>query len=102
MDGCRYQQQHDEGLQFSPLTAVDDATSSVVNSPFCEQEGAGSCLLAMQSPVQHRGIPLALYAGYLPVFQWLSEVMLEVSVVRARALGVASHTGFSVPSIPVL
>ena len=45
---------------FALLLAVDDATGTVVDALFCEQEDAHSYFLLIQGLVQHLGVPVAL------------------------------------------
>ena len=58
---------------FTLLLAVDDATGSVVNALFCEQEDSRNYFLLMQNLLQRRGIPLALYTDRHAVFTHRSE-----------------------------
>ena len=51
----------DHSPPFTLLLAVDDATGSVVNALFCQQEDSHNYFLLMQNLLQRRGIPLALY-----------------------------------------
>ena len=61
------------GPQFALLFAVDDATGSVINALFCEQEDSLSYFRLLQGLIQCRGIPLALYTDRHPVFKHSSE-----------------------------
>ena len=54
---------------FTLLIAVDDATGTVVDALFCEQEDAHSYFLLIQSLVQHLGLPVALYTDRHGVFR---------------------------------
>ena len=54
---------------FTLLIAVDDATGTVVDALFCEQEDAHSYFLLIQGLVQHVGIPVALYTDRHGVFR---------------------------------
>ena len=54
---------------FTLLLAVDDATGSVVNALFCQQEDSHNYFLLMQNLLQRRGIPLALYTDRHAVFK---------------------------------
>ena len=58
---------------FTLLLAVDDATGSVVNALFCEQEDSRNYFLLMQNLLRRRGIPLALYTDRHAVFTHRSE-----------------------------
>ena len=52
---------------------MDDATGSVVNALFCEQEDSRNYFLLMQNLLRRRGIPLALYTDRHAVFTHRSE-----------------------------
>ena len=73
LDGSHHRWLGDDEPQFALLFAVDDATGSVVNALFCEQEDTRSYFLLMQGLLQRRGIPLALYTDRHPVFKLRSE-----------------------------
>ena len=51
------------------LLAVDDATGSVVDALFCQQEDSHNYFLLMQNLLRRRGIPLALYTDRHAVFK---------------------------------
>ena len=60
LDGSHHRWLGEGGLQFALLFAVDDATGTVVNALFCEQEDDSlSYFRLMQGLIQRRGIPLA-------------------------------------------
>ena len=61
MDGSHHPWLGDQASPFALLIAVDDATGTVVNALFCEQEDAHSYFLLIQGLVQHLGVPVALY-----------------------------------------
>ena len=73
LDGSYHRWLGDDGPQFSLLIAVDDATGSVVNALFCEQEDTNSYFRLMQGLLRRGGIPLALYTDRHPVFKHRSE-----------------------------
>ena len=73
MDSSHHWCLGDDEPQFALLFAVDDATGSVVNALFCEQEDTHSYFLLMQGLLQRRGIPLALYTDRHPVLKLRSE-----------------------------
>ena len=54
---------------FALLIAVYDATGTVVDALFCEQEDAHSYFLLIQGLVQHLGVPVALYTDRHAVFR---------------------------------
>ena len=54
---------------FTLLIAVDDATGTVVDSLFCEQEDAHNYFLLMQSLIERCGRPVALYTDRHGVFR---------------------------------
>ena len=54
---------------FTLLIAVDDATGTVIDALFCEQEDAHSYFLLIQGLVQQVGIPVALYTDRHGVFR---------------------------------
>ena len=60
------------GEQAPPLTlliAVDDATGTVADALFCEQEDAHSYFVLIQGLLQRCGIPVALYTDRHGVFR---------------------------------
>ena len=61
MDGSHHPWLGDQAPPFALLIAVDDATGTVVDAFFCEQEDAHSYFLLIQGLVQHLGVPVALY-----------------------------------------
>ena len=61
MDGSHHPWLGDQAPPFALLIAVDDATGTVVDAFFCEQEDAHSYFLVIQGLVQHLGVPVALY-----------------------------------------
>ncbi len=73
LDGSHHRWLGEGGPQFALLFAVDDATGTVVNALFCEQEDSLSYLRLLQGLIQRRGIPLALYTDRHPVFKHRSE-----------------------------
>ena len=73
LDGSHHRWMGEGGPQFAPLFAVDDATGTVVNALFCEQEDSLSYFQLMQGLIRRRGIPLALYTDRHPVFKHRSE-----------------------------
>ena len=73
LDGSHHRWLGEGGPQFALLFAVDDATGTVVNALFCEQEDSLSYFRLMQGLIQRRGILLALYTDRHPVFKHRSE-----------------------------
>ena len=61
LDGSHHRWLGEGGPQFALLFAVDDATGSVINALFCEQEDSLSYFRLLQGLIQRRGVPLALY-----------------------------------------
>ena len=61
LDGSHHPWLGDQAPPFALLIAVDDATGTVVDAFFCEQEDAHSYFLLIQGLVQHLGVPVALY-----------------------------------------
>ena len=61
LDGSYHRWLGDHRPPFTLLLAVDDATGSVVDALFCQQEDSHNYFLLMQNLLQRRGIPLALY-----------------------------------------
>ena len=61
MDGSHHPWLGDQVPSFTLLIAVDDATGTVVDSLFCEQEDSRSYFLLMQGLIERCGIPVALY-----------------------------------------
>ena len=73
MDGSHHHWLGEGGTQFALLFAVDDATGTVANALFCEQEDSLSYFRLLQGLMQRRGVPLALYTDRHPVFKHRSE-----------------------------
>ena len=73
LDGSYHRWLGDHSSPFTLLLAVDDATGSVVNALFCEQEDSRNYFLLMQNLLRRRGIPLALYTDRHAVFKHKSE-----------------------------
>ena len=73
LDGSHHRWLGKGGPQFALLFGVDDATGTVVNALFCEQEDSLSYFRLMQGLIQRRGIPLALYTDRHSVFRHRSE-----------------------------
>ena len=69
LDGSHHRWLGEDGPQFALLFAVDDASGSVVNALFCEQEDSLSYFLLLQGLIQRRGAPLALYTDRHGVFK---------------------------------
>ena len=69
MDGSHHPWLGDQAPPFTLLIAVDDATGTVVDALFCEQEDAHSYFLLIQGLVQHLGLPVALYTDRHGVFR---------------------------------
>ena len=73
LDGSHHRWLGDERPPFALLLAVDDATGSVVNARFCNEEDTHSYFRLMQGLLHHPGIPPALYTYRHPVFKHWSE-----------------------------
>ena len=69
MDGSHHPWLGDQAPPLALLIAVDDATGTVVDAFFCEQEDAHSYFLLIQGLVQHLGVPVALYTDRHGVFK---------------------------------
>ena len=69
MDGSHHPWLGDQAPPFALLIAVDDATGTVVDALFCEQEDAHSYFVLIQGLVQHLGAPVALYTDRHGVFR---------------------------------
>ena len=69
MDGSHHPWLGDQAPPFTLLIAVDDATSTVVDALFCEQEDSRNYFLLIQGLVQHLGVPVALYTDRHAVFK---------------------------------
>ena len=73
LDGSYHRWLGDHSPPFTLLLAVDDATGSVVDARFCEQEDSRNYFLLMQNLLRRHGIPLALYTDRHAVFKHKSE-----------------------------
>ena len=60
LDGSHHPWLGDQAPPFALLIAVDDATGTVVDALFCEQEDAHSYFVLIQGLVQHLGAPVAI------------------------------------------
>ena len=69
MDGSHHPWLGDQVPPFTLLIAVDDATGTVVDALFCQQEDAHSYFLLTQSLVERLGLPVALYTDRHGVFR---------------------------------
>ena len=69
MDGSHHPWLGDQAAPFALLIAVDDATGTVVDAFFCEQEDTHSYFVLIQGLVQHLGVPVALYTDRHAVFR---------------------------------
>ena len=69
MDGSHHPWLGNQAPPFTLLIAVDDATGTVVDALFCEQEDALSYFLLIHGLVKHVGIPVALYTDRHGVFR---------------------------------
>ena len=69
VDGSHHRWLGDDGPPFALLLAVDDATGTVVNGLFCEQENTRDYFLLMRGLIQRHGIPIALYTDRHSVFK---------------------------------
>ena len=69
MDGGHHPWLGNQVPPFTLLIAVDDATGTVVDALFCEQEDARNYFLLMQSLIERCGRPVALYTDRHGVFR---------------------------------
>ena len=69
VDGSHHRWLGDDGPPFALLLAVDDATGTVVNGLFCEQENTRDYFLLMRGLIQRHGITIALYTDRHSVFK---------------------------------
>ena len=69
MDSSHHPWLWDQAPPFALLIAVDDATGTVVDALFCEQEDVHSYFVLIQGLVQRCGIPVALYTDRHAVFR---------------------------------
>ena len=69
VDGSHHPWLGDQAPPFTPLIAVDDATGTVVDALFCEQEDSRNYFLLIHGVVQRCGIPVARYTDRHAVFR---------------------------------
>ena len=69
MDGSHHPWLGDQAPSFALLIAVDDATGTVVDALFCQQEDAHSYFLLMEALIERCGVPVALYTDRRAVFR---------------------------------
>lgn len=69
IDGSHHRWLGEEGLQFTLLIAVDDATGCVAGALFCLQETTSAYFQMLEGLIRRWGIPLALYADRHSVFK---------------------------------
>ena len=87
LDGSHHPWLGDQAPPFALLIAVDDATGTVVDAFFCEQEDAHSYFLLIQGLVQHLGVPVALYTDRHAVFKHtLGSGLPEMPTQFSRAM----------------
>ena len=68
VDGGHHPWLGDQAPPFTLLIAVDDATGTVVDALFCEQEDSRNYFLLIHGLVQRCGIPVAPYTDWHAVF----------------------------------
>ena len=69
VDGSHHPWLGDQAPPFTLLIAVDDATGTVVDALFCEQEDSRNYFLLIHGLVQRCGIPVAFYTDRHAVFR---------------------------------
>ena len=69
MDGSHHPWLGNQAPPLTLLTAVDDATGTVVDALFCQQEDAHSYCLLIQALIERLGLPVALYTDRHGVFR---------------------------------
>ena len=69
VDGSHHPWLGDQVQPFTLLIAVDDATGTVVDALFCQQEDAHSYFLLIQSLIERLGLPVARYTDRHGVFR---------------------------------
>ena len=69
VDGSYHQWLGNQAPPFTLLIAVDDATGTVVDALFCEQEDSHNYFLLMQALIERCGRPVALYTDRHGVFR---------------------------------
>ena len=69
MDGSHHPWLGNQVPPFRLLIAVDDATGTMVDARFCEQEDAHNYFLLTQGLIERCGIPVALYTDRHGVFR---------------------------------
>ena len=72
----------ENGSQFALLFAVDNATGTVINALFCQQEDSLSYFRLLQGLVQRQSIPVGLYTNRLPIFKHRSEYQPTGTIAR--------------------
>ena len=107
MDGSHHPWLGNQAPPFTLLIAVDDATGTVVDALFCEQEDAHSYFVLIQGLVQRCGIPVALYTDRHGVFRHtpgsglpgmptqFSRAMEELGIQMIFALSPQAKAGWS-------
>ena len=69
IDGSHHRWLGEDGLQFTLLLAVDDATGCVASALFCQEETTRDYFQMLEGLIRRWGIPLALYADRHTVFK---------------------------------
>ena len=69
VDGSHHPWLGDQVPPFTLLIAVDDATGTVVDALFCQQEDAHSYFLLIQSLIERLGLPVVRYTDRHGVFR---------------------------------
>ena len=74
IDGSRHRWLGEQGPRFVLLLAVDDATGTVPDALFSQEEDTRGYFLLMEGLIRQCGIPLAVYSDRHAVFKHTGEV----------------------------
>ena len=88
IDGSHHRWLGEDGLQFTLLIAVDDATGCVAGALFCLLETTSTYFQMLEKPIRRHGVPLSLYADRHSVFKQTPGARRKVRSVTqfARAM----------------
>jgi hypothetical protein len=87
MDGSHHPWLGNQAPPFTLLIAVDDATGTVVDALFGQQEDAHSYCLLIQALIERLGLPVALYTDRHGVFRHTpGSVSVGTSTQFSRAM----------------
>ena len=74
IDGSHHPWLGEQGPRFALLLAVDDATGTVPDARFSQEEDTRGYFLLMEGLIRRCGMPLAVYSDRRPVFKFTGDI----------------------------